>query len=149
MNLRVTEKRYVQYVDGGGCMWMNVDGLAKNREFMWMTIHLHPPSSTFMQVHSHQKYSYKELPLMNSAGNPGHLQKTLFWLHLIVKTQPGTYCIPDGKSREPRTIPSTTENDGEFATKYIYETQNTNGHVPFRDCVRGGLQSRGDVPTTR
>jgi hypothetical protein len=40
---------------------MNVDDRAKNREFMWMTIHLHPRSSTFVQVHPHKRVSV-ELP---------------------------------------------------------------------------------------
>ena len=37
-------------MDEGGCMWMNVDDFTKNREFMWMTIHLHSRSSTFIHI---------------------------------------------------------------------------------------------------
>jgi len=37
-------------------MWMNVDDLAKKDECMWMTIHLHPPSSTFNHIHADKKF---------------------------------------------------------------------------------------------
>ena len=40
----------------GGCMWMNVDGVAEKGEFMWMKIHVHPPTSTYMQVHPHKMF---------------------------------------------------------------------------------------------
>jgi hypothetical protein len=38
-------------------MWMNVDDRAKNHEFMWMKIHIQPPSSTFVQINPHKKNS--------------------------------------------------------------------------------------------
>jgi hypothetical protein len=35
---------------------MNVDDRAKNREFMWMVIHVHPHTSTFMHFHADKNY---------------------------------------------------------------------------------------------
>jgi hypothetical protein len=33
-----------------------VDEIAKKGEFMWMKIHVHPPTSTYMQVHPHKMF---------------------------------------------------------------------------------------------
>ena len=40
----------------GGCMWMNVDGVAEKGEFMWVKIHLHPRSCRFIHVYPHKKF---------------------------------------------------------------------------------------------